>query len=144
MCSRSRLVTTARIGESLRKERSLSSASATRYCVVPRRAFEPSASDAAADDNGWVETAGGEHTGHHGGGGGFAVHAGDGDAVLEAHEFGQHLGAGDDGNLAGVGFDNFRVCGADRRAGDDHSGPGYVAGLVAFVDGCAQLWRGGR
>src|ERR1035437_5183484 len=32
------------MGESLRKERSLSSASATRYCVAPRGAFEPSAS----------------------------------------------------------------------------------------------------
>ena len=44
MCSRSRFVTTARIGESFRKDRSLSSASATRYCVVPSLAFEPSAS----------------------------------------------------------------------------------------------------
>ena len=38
------LVTTARIGESLRNERSLSSASATRYCDLPSRAFEPMAS----------------------------------------------------------------------------------------------------
>src|SRR5271166_245792 len=41
MCSRSRLVTTARMGDNFRKERSLSSASATRYCDLPRRAFEP-------------------------------------------------------------------------------------------------------
>src|SRR5207248_1768618 len=32
MCSRSMLVTTERIGESFRNERSLSSASATKYC----------------------------------------------------------------------------------------------------------------
>jgi len=34
----------ARMGDSLRNERSLSSASATRYCELPRRAFEPRAS----------------------------------------------------------------------------------------------------
>ena len=44
MCSRSILVTTDRIGESLRNDRSLSSASATRYCDLPSRAFEPIAS----------------------------------------------------------------------------------------------------
>src|SRR5205807_105258 len=44
MCSRSMLVTTDRIGESLRNDRSLSSASATRYCDLPRRAFDPMAS----------------------------------------------------------------------------------------------------
>ena len=44
MCSRSMLVTTARIGESRKKDRSLSSASATRYCDLPDRAFDPMAS----------------------------------------------------------------------------------------------------
>ena len=44
MCSRSMFVMTARMGESFRNERSLSSASATRYCERPRRAFEPIAS----------------------------------------------------------------------------------------------------
>ena len=95
--------------------------------------------DAAADDDGGIEAAGREHAGHHRGGGGLAVHAGDGDAVLEPHEFGQHLRALDDGNLARVGFDDFRIGGADRGAGDDHGGSGDVAGLVAFVDGGAQL-----
>ena len=52
--------------------------------------------DAAADDHGGVESAGGEHCGDHRGGGGLAMHAGDGDAVLQAHEFGEHLGALDD------------------------------------------------
>ena len=44
MCSRSMLVTTAMMGESLRNERSLSSASATRYCERPVRALDPIAS----------------------------------------------------------------------------------------------------
>ena len=38
------LVTTDKIGDSFKNERSLSSASATRYCDFPRRAFEPIAS----------------------------------------------------------------------------------------------------
>ena len=70
---------------------------------------------AAADDDRGVEAAGGEHGGHHRGGGGLAVHAGDGDAVLEAHQLGQHLGALNDGNLAGVGLDDFRIGRARRR-----------------------------
>ena len=67
------------------------------------------------------------------------MHAGDGDAVLEAHQLGQHLGALNDGNLAGVGFNDLGVARADRGAGDNDRGAGYVAGLVAFIDGCAQL-----
>ena len=49
--------------------------------------------DASADDDGGIEAPGGEHGGDHRGGGGLAVHAGDGDAVLQAHQLGQHLGA---------------------------------------------------
>ncbi len=41
MCSRSMLVTTAKVGESIRNERSLSSASTTIRSLFPRRAFEP-------------------------------------------------------------------------------------------------------
>ena len=100
--------------------------------------------DAATYDDGGIEAAGSEHAGHHGGGGGFAVHAGDGDAVFEAHQLGEHLGALDDGNLAGVGFDNFRVRRADRGAGDDDRG----SGDVGRPRGPRRWWRpvgqGGR
>ena len=41
--------------------------------------------DAASYDDGGVEAAPGEDGGDHGGGGGFAVHSGYGDAVFEAH-----------------------------------------------------------
>ena len=44
MCSRSRFVTTDKIGDNLKNERSLSSASATRYWLCPSRAFDPIAS----------------------------------------------------------------------------------------------------
>jgi hypothetical protein len=33
--------------------------------------------------------------------------------AMEAHQFGQHLGALDDGNLAGVGLDDFGIGCAD-------------------------------
>ena len=109
MCSRSRLVTTARMGESLRKERSLSSASATRYCERAEAGVGAEGVDAAADDDGGVEAAAGEDGGDHAGGGGLAVHAGDGDAVLEAHQLGEHLGALDDGDLAGAGLEDLGI-----------------------------------
>ena len=65
--------------------------------------------DAATHDDGGIESAGGEHRGNHRGGGGLAVHAGDGDAVFEAHQLGQHLGALNDGNLAGARLDYFGI-----------------------------------
>ncbi len=40
---------------------------------------------AAADDEGGVQSARAEDAGHQAGGGGLAVGAGDGDALLEAH-----------------------------------------------------------
>ena len=46
---------------------------------------------AAADDDRGIEPSGGKNAGDHGRGGGLAVHAGDGNAVLQAHQFGQHL-----------------------------------------------------
>jgi len=35
------------------------------------------------------------------------VGAGNGDAVFQAHQFGEHFSAGDDGDFAFVGFDDF-------------------------------------
>ena len=89
------LVTTAMVGESIRKEPSDSSASATRNFPWPSLALVPMAFELAADDDGRVDARHGRGRGHHGGGGGLAVGAGDGDAVLHAHQLGQHLGARD-------------------------------------------------
>lgn len=94
--------------------------------------------DAAADDDGGVEVSGGEDGRDHAGGRGFAVHAGDGDAVLEAHEFGEHLRAGDDGDFAEEGFGDFGIVGGDGGGGDDDVGGADLLGAVAFKDGCAQ------
>ena len=55
MCSRSMLVTTARIGESLRKERSLSSASATKYSRLADARIGAHGVNASANDDGGIE-----------------------------------------------------------------------------------------
>ena len=67
------------------------------------------------------------------------MHAGDGDAVFEAHQLGQHLRALDDGNLAGVGLYHLGIGSADRRTGDHDRGPGYVPGVMAFINCRPQL-----
>ena len=95
--------------------------------------------DASADHDGGIEAAGAKHAGHHRGGRGLAVHAGDGDAVLEAHQFGQHFGALDDGNFARARFQHFGIGGIDRGTGHHHRGPLDMGGLVAFIDHGAQL-----
>ena len=67
------------------------------------------------------------------------MHAGNGDAVFEAHELGEHFGTLNDGDFVGVGFEDLGIHGIDGGACDDHSGPGDVAGVVAFIDGGAEV-----
>ncbi len=86
----------------------------------------------AADDDRGVEPSGGEHGGDHRGGGGLAMHAGDGDAVLEAHQFGEHFGTGDYRNVAGVGGGDFGVVACDGGTGDDDVSAGDVFGAMAL------------
>ena len=95
--------------------------------------------DPSTHDHCGVEPAGAEDAGHHGSGRRFAMHAGDGDAVFEAHEFGQHFSALDDGNLAGAGLDDLGVAVADRRTCYHDSSAGDMARLVAFIDNGAEL-----
>lgn len=94
--------------------------------------------DATADDDGGVEVAGGEDGGDHACGRCLSVHAGDGDAVLEAHELGEHFGAGDDGNFAEVGFDDLGVVRRDGGGGDDDVGGAGVFGAMALEDDGAE------
>ena len=68
---------------------------------------------AAANDNGWIEAAAGEHSGNHGSGRGLAMHAADGDAVFQAHQFGQHFGALDDRNMQPVRLFDFGIARLD-------------------------------
>ena len=65
--------------------------------------------DAAADDYGRIELAACQYGRDHGSGCGLAMHSGDGDAVLQAHQFGQHFGALDDGNVEGVRLGDFWI-----------------------------------
>lgn len=67
------------------------------------------------------------------------MHARDGDAVLEAHQFGEHFGTLDDGDFSGVGGLDFRIFRIDGRAGNDDRGAGDVFRGVAFVNGGAEL-----
>jgi len=78
--------------------------------------------DATADDDRGIEAACGKHRRNHGSGGGFAVHARDGDAVLQPHEFGQHFGALDDGDMQAGRFGNFWIVANDGGTGDHNIG----------------------
>ena len=108
------LVTTARIGLSFRNDPSLSSDSTTRKSLWPTRAFEPPM-DAAFPP---TTTVGSrprdiQNRRDHRGGGGLAVAAGDGDAVLQAHQLGQQFAARNHRNLQAARFLDFRI--ARRR-----------------------------
>ena len=91
--------------------------------------------DAAADDHRGIESAGGQHRRNHRRGRGLAVHAGDGDAVFQAHQLGQHLGALDHRNVLLVRGDDFGIVAMDGRADDDDFRAGDVLGAMAFGDG---------
>jgi len=56
------------------------------------------------------------------------------DAVLEAHELGQHLGARDDGDAEALGFLHLRVVGRNGGGHDRHVGAPDVLGPVAEGD----------
>ena len=109
-------VTTAIVGERSRKVPSLSSASATRSSPWPSRAFEPSARSLPPTTTVGSSPASREHRGDERRGRGLAVRAGDRDAVLHAHQLGEHLGARDhrDLQLAGASTSGFEIFTADE------------------------------
>src|SRR5271165_2332847 len=94
--------------------------------------------DPAAHNYGGVKTSGGQHGGDHGCGRGLAVHTGNGDSILEAHELGEHFCALDDGDFSTAGFDDLRVALVDGGACDDDSRADNVGGGVALEDGRAE------
>ena len=78
-----------------------------------------------------VQTPFGQYTGHQAGGGGFAMGAGDGNALLEAHQLGQHQGPRHHWNAHFTRRKDFRVVrlhggGCDHRVDRDQ-----VAGCMA-------------
>ena len=64
---------------------------------------------AAADHEGRVQSGASQRTGDQAGRGRLAVRTGNGDALLEAHQFGQHLRTRHDGNAGCAGSHHFRV-----------------------------------
>ena len=93
---------------------------------------------APADDESGVQPALGQHAGHQAGGGRLAVRAGDRDALLQAHQLGQHHRARHDGNLALARGEHLGVVGLHRRGRDHRVGAGDVAVRVAHVGLDAQ------
>ena len=109
------LVTTATIGNRWRNEPSDSSASATRISPWPRRAFEPNARALPPMIAVGSSPASREDHRDHRRGRGLAVAARHRDAVLDAHQLAQHLGARDDRDVARAGGRDLRVVGGARR-----------------------------
>jgi hypothetical protein len=74
----------------------------------------PQGVEPSANHHGRVVTGVDQDGRNHRGGGGLAVTAGHGDAVLEPHQLGQHFGSRNHGNLPLLGLENFYVVRTDR------------------------------
>src|ERR1700688_5195027 len=94
---------------------------------------------AAADDEGGIEMRCGQNRSDHGGGGGFSVGSGDGDAIFQAHQFGKHLGARNHRDFHFVRFDDFGIAGDDRGRGHHHVRAIDVDSFMRIED-CGAKW----
>ena len=90
--------------------------------------------DDAAVDHGRIEAAGVEQGGDQRGRGGLAVRAGDGDAALQPHQLGQHLGAAHHRQALRARGGELRIVALDRRGDDDDLGAVEVRGVMADGD----------
>ncbi len=106
--------------------------------ALPELRVRPEGVHLPADHRGGIEAGVGEEVRRHRGGGGLPVRAGDGDAVLEPHELGEHLGPGDDRDLAPPRLHHLGVVAPDRRGDDDDVHLGEVLGGVAPGDATAE------
>src|SRR5262249_6959404 len=95
--------------------------------------------DLATNDERGVEVCGAKDRSDHRSRGGLAVRASDGDAVLEAHQLSEHFGAGNDGNLALVSFDDFGVVEFDGGRRDNNLRAFDIRCFVALKDSGAQV-----
>ena len=95
---------------------------------------------APTDHDRGIEASGGQHRGDHGSRRRLAVHARDRNAVLQTHQFSQHLGAWNYRDVEFVRFDDFGILRRDRRTGDHNFRAGDVFRGMAFED----RWRPGR
>ena len=66
------------------------------------------------------------------------MHSGDGNAVFQAHQLGQHLGALDHGNVQPARFGHFGIVGRDRGTGDHDFRAGHVFRAMSLESCRAQ------
>ncbi len=93
---------------------------------------------APADDDSRVETAGREDRRDHRSRRRLAVHAGDGNAVLEAHQFRQHFGARDYWNVQAAGFRDLGIVNRNGGTGDNYVDSGDIRRSVPFESRCTH------
>ncbi len=94
--------------------------------------------DASADDNRRIKASCGQNGRNHRSRGGLAVHPGDGNAIFQAHEFGQHLGTLNHRNVQFVRLGDFRIVFGDCRTGDNDFGSGDIFGAVTLEHDCSE------
>lgn len=70
---------------------------------------------------------------------GLPVRACHGNSVFQAHQLGEHLGAGNYGDLQLAGFDDFRIIRTHRRGRNHNLRTAHVLGLVAFENFRAEI-----
>ena len=92
----------------------------------------------AADDERRIETAFGQHRRDEARRRRLAVRARDRDALLQAHQLGQHQRARHDGNAALARGDDLGIVRRDRRRHDDRIGAGDVRRRVSDRDRDAE------
>ena len=72
-------------------------------------------------------------------GGGFAVRTGNGNTLPQAHEFGQHFGAGNDGDIAAAGFHQLGIFVVDGGRLYQHLHIAHIFRSVAHGNVCPKL-----
>jgi hypothetical protein len=89
------------------------------------------------------KAAGGQDSGHDGGGGGLAVGSGHGHAVFEPHELGQHFGPRDHRDRRLRAASTSGLSSVDGRRYHHHIGTGHLFGRVADVNPYRPVAPGG-
>ncbi len=103
--------------------------------------------DFATNDERGIEMSCGKNGSHHGGGGGLAMRASNGNSVFQAHQFGEHLRTGNHRDFLLVRFDHFRIVGFYGGRNYDDVRSLDIVRFMAFVNGgteVLQTFRDGR
>src|SRR5580704_13295318 len=95
----------------------------------------------AADNESGVKIRGREYGRDHRGSRRFAVRAGNGNAVFQAHQLRQHFGARNHGNFQAMRFDYFDVLRMHRRGNHHYMRAMNVFRLMAFANHSAETFQ---